>query len=59
MTIREQAESAHPLRTTAGRDELAWAKRIMYREQHKDRDLMPIQVDFAKRALGIKEPPKS
>jgi hypothetical protein len=52
MSIRERAEAEFPMRTVTGVDNLAWAKRILFREQHGDKDLMPIQVQFAKQALG-------
>lgn len=41
------------------RDHLAWAKRIMFREERKDSHLMPVQVQFAKMALGLIEQPNS
>lgn len=36
-------------------DHKAWARRIMYREERKDPDLLTIQVKFAKMALEIKD----
>lgn len=39
------------------RDHMAWAKRIIYREERKDLLLLPIQVQFAKMALGLIEQP--
>lgn len=55
MRLSDQAADMFPLLTTAGRDEKAWAKRILWREKKKDPDLIPIQVDFAKRALEVKD----
>lgn len=55
MNARSAAEARFPLLTVNGRDERAWAKRIMYREQLKDRTLMPIQVQFAKIALNVEQ----
>lgn len=51
--IQDAAIAAFPALTVNGRDDKAWAKRIMYREAEKDKDLMPIQVQFAKQALGL------
>jgi hypothetical protein len=50
---RRLAAATHPYNTTRGHDHLAWAKRIMLREQHRDPELMAIQVTFAKQALGL------
>lgn len=47
------AREAFPAVTVNGRDDKAWAKRIMFREERKDSDLMSIQVTFAKQALGL------
>lgn len=56
--IREEAVLAYPYLTPTGHDYMAWAKRIMFREQRKDATLLPIQVQLAKHALGIKDPEK-
>jgi hypothetical protein len=55
---RELAASTHPYNAVGGRDYLAWAKQIMFREQHRDTSLFPIQVTFAKQALNIDQEPK-
>lgn len=56
--FRSAASAAHPPYVNGQRDEKAWARRIMYRAERQDQLLMPIQVDFAKRALDIKDAPK-
>lgn len=38
-----------------GRDFKAWAKRILWREEHGDKSLLSIQVKFAKMAMDIKD----
>jgi hypothetical protein len=55
--LEDQAAALHPIVTAAGRDLRAWAKRIVWRHQNKDRDLTMIQIQFAYQALGM-EPPK-
>lgn len=54
---RSEAEAAFPLRSTTALDHMAWAKRIVYREERGDTNLMPVQVQFAKMALGMIEMP--
>ena len=50
---RSAAVSAIPAWIGDQRDPKAWAKRIMYREERKCSELTPIQVEFAKMALGL------
>ena len=57
MSIRDEADYRFPLLTTAGRDDRAWAKRILYREERGDKDLMPVQVQFAKKAMNVSDQP--
>lgn len=52
--LHAEAFGVHPTLTHAGRDEKAWAKRIVWRQENGDRDLMPIQIQFARQALDIK-----
>lgn len=51
LVLEAEAASRYPLNTTAGRDHKAWAKRILYREERGDKDLLIIQVKFAKEAM--------
>jgi hypothetical protein len=55
---RTEAQSAHPYNAVGGRDHLAWAKQIMYRDERKCSDLSAHQVKEAKMALGIDQPKK-
>lgn len=55
--IRLEAEARYPVLTTAGRDEKAWAKRILYRAERGDKTLTTIQVQFAKQAIGATHEP--
>lgn len=48
-----EASERYPFRVEHGNDHKAWAKRIMYREEHGDKTLLPIQVTFARQALGV------
>lgn len=54
--LRAEAEAKFPRHTSVGLDERAWAKRFVYRAERNDRDLLPIQIDFAYMALGIEKP---
>lgn len=49
--LEEQAAVMFPTVSTTGRDYKAWAKRIVWREEQGDKDLMTIQVKFARQAL--------
>lgn len=50
---RTEATAAHPYNAVGGRDYLAWAKQIMYREKKGDSNLTFYQVKEAKIALGL------
>lgn len=52
--LQFEAAARHPYATTAGHDHLAWAKRIQYREERGDKDLLAIQIRFARQALDRK-----
>jgi hypothetical protein len=54
MDYRSEAAAQFPFQNV---DHLAWAKRILYREERKDSHLMSIQVQFARMALGLIKPP--
>lgn len=51
--LESEAAAAHPYAIVGGYDQKAWAKRIIFREQRKDPMLLPVQVLFAKQALGL------
>lgn len=53
LQIQLEAKARYPLVTNAGRDDKAWAKRILWRREQGDKDLMPIQVRFAEEAMGM------
>lgn len=55
LVLEAEAAARYPMSTTAGRDYKAWAKRILYREEHGDKDLLIIQVKFAKEAMQSKD----
>lgn len=52
---RSAASAAFPDWIGDTRDHKAWAKRILFREQHGDTLLIPIQAQFAREALGLAE----
>ena len=54
MDYRSEAAAQFPFQNV---DHLAWAKRILYREERKDSHLMSIHVQFARMALGLIKPP--
>lgn len=58
LSLQLEAEARYPVVTVNGRDLLAWAKRIVWRHEHQDRDLLHIQIQFAYEALG-RDMPKS
>jgi hypothetical protein len=51
--FRSAASAAYPDWIGTQRDYKAWAKRILYREQHGDTLLIPIQPQFAREALEL------
>jgi hypothetical protein len=56
VSLAREAATAIPLHHKhGGTDHKAWAKRILWREEHRDPSLLSIQVKFAKQALDIKE----
>lgn len=55
MNAQQAAEARYPLLTVNGRDDRAWAKRILYRNELRDKTLIPIQVQFAKMAMNVTE----
>lgn len=55
IQIQLEAIAKYPVATIAGRDFKAWAKRILYRHEHGDKDLTTIQVRFAQEAMGVNQ----
>lgn len=53
-----KAAEAFPVHTHYGTDYKAWAKRINHRFENGDKTLMPVQITFARMALGLIEAPK-
>ena len=53
--IQSEAEAKYPVHSAQGSDHKAWAKRIIYRLERGDNTLIPVQIQFAKEALGIEE----
>lgn len=58
-TLMMEAEARFPYRTVNGIDHKAWAKRILFREERRDASLLPVQVTFAKQAMGLEPLPNS
>lgn len=56
LSLQLQAEARYPVVTVNGRDCQAWAKRLVWRHQHQDRDLLHIQIQFAYEALNMDMP---
>jgi hypothetical protein len=54
MSLAREAADAIPYRGEHHVDHKAWAKRIVWREQKGDKELLPIQIRFAREALDIK-----
>jgi hypothetical protein len=52
--LREEAALKYPFNSPAGYDFKAWAKRIIWRLENKDPELLAVQVQFAREALDIK-----
>lgn len=52
--LQFEAAARHPYLTTAGHDHLAWAKRILFREERNDKELTSIQIRFAHMAIDRK-----
>ena len=51
--LEEAAKAQHPFATTHGPDCKAWAKRILYRLERGDKDLLSVQIQFAKMAMNV------
>lgn len=55
LQLESEARAAYPYATSAGFDFKAWAKRIIYREEHGDKELTSLQVKFAREAMDMKD----
>ena len=53
LQIQLEANARFPVVTHAGRDDKAWAKRILFRVERGDKTLLAVQVAFARQALGV------
>jgi hypothetical protein len=51
MDYRSQAAALFPFQQI---DHLAWAKRILWREEHGDKEVTSLQASFARMALNKK-----
>ncbi len=55
--LRLEAEAKYPKNLAGGAvDHQAWAKRIVYRFEHGDRDISKIQIAQAREAIKAHEP---
>lgn len=52
-SLFDESFALYPSVTTVGRDQRAWAKRILFRLEKGATDLLPVQIDFAQRAMGV------
>lgn len=55
VVLEAEAAARYPFKSANGVDHKAWAKRFLYREERGDKDLLTIQVKFAKMAMDIKD----
>ena len=49
--LEEQAAVMFPVVSATGRDYKAWAKRILWRQEQGDKDLLMVQIKFATEAM--------
>lgn len=59
LVLESEAEARFPSWRNGERDFKAWAKRILYRFDHNDKDLTRVQIDCAQRAMHIAEGDKN
>lgn len=50
--LQREAAERFPYNTPTGYDYKAWAKRILWRQEQGDKDLMALQVKFATEAMN-------
>jgi len=53
IVLEAEASAKYPFKIKDGNDHRSWAKRILYRLERNDKDLLPIQIKFAQMAMGI------
>ncbi len=51
VQLQHEAAAKFPYNTPGGYDYKAWAKRILWRHEQSDKELLAIQVKFAQEAL--------
>lgn len=51
LQLELEAAARFPIVTEAGRDFKAWAKRILWRQEQGDKDLLMVQTKFAAEAI--------
>jgi hypothetical protein len=52
VQLQHEAAAKFPYNTPVGYDYKAWAKRILWRQEQGDKELIPIQVKFAQEAIN-------
>jgi hypothetical protein len=56
LVLESEASAKFPINPAGGgRDHKAWAKRILYRFDKGDKDLLQLQIQFAQMAMGLLE----
>jgi hypothetical protein len=51
LQLEYEAAARFPANTPTGRDFKAWAKRILWRQEQGDKDLLMVQIKFATEAM--------
>lgn len=51
LQLEIEAAARFPAVSAAGRDFKAWAKRILWRQEQGDNDLLMVQIKFASEAM--------
>lgn len=52
LQLELEAAARFPVVTETGRDFEAWAKRIVWRQEQGDKDLLMVQIKFATEAMN-------
>lgn len=52
LQLELEAAARFPVVTETGRDFKAWAKRIVWRQEQGDKDLLMVQIKFATEAMN-------
>jgi hypothetical protein len=50
--LHAEAAAKFPYNTPTGYDHKAWAKRILWRQEQGDKDLLMVQIKFATEAMN-------